>query len=123
MNPLLLWLAAGAMVLIALFHSLAGHKVLIGPLLAQRDGLLAQPKARVMIAFGWHVGTVLTLLPAAYLAIVAMGRTPGNTVFISLIGLAFIGMGIANGLLTRFRHPGCALLSMAGISTFLSPIV
>lgn len=122
MNLLFVWMAATVMLVIAGFHSLAGHRRLIGPLLAERTGMLAEPMPRAMILFGWHVGTVLMALPTAYLVLMAIGWTEPSTAFVTLIGLAFLAMGLANAVMTRLRHPGWALLSLAGILTIFSLI-
>jgi len=115
MNSALLYLGSIMLVGIALFHGVMGQKILISPLLRQRAGMMDETMPRTMIQFGWQVGTVLTLLAALYLFLVASGDTGGSMTMIFAIGLAFVGMGLANALLTRLKHPGGFLLTATGL--------
>ena len=105
---------------VALFHGVMGQKMLITPLVQQRGGMMDQAMPRTMIQFGWQVGTVLTLLPALYLFLVASGDTRGSSAMIFAIGLSFVGMGLANALLTRLKHPGGIVLTTTGIVVLTS---
>jgi len=120
MNIVLLYIGCFMLVGVALFHGVMGQKILIGPLLQQRAGMMNEAMPRIMIQFGWQVGTVLTLLPAFYLFLVASGETGGSTAMIFAIGLSFVGMGLANAVLTRLKHPGGFALTTTGIIVLLS---
>jgi hypothetical protein len=54
MSDGLLLLTATLLVLTALIHSVLGERRLIGPLVARRDGILANDLARVILRFAWH---------------------------------------------------------------------
>ncbi|MEP3227544.1 MAG: hypothetical protein ABJO01_16330 [Parasphingorhabdus sp.] len=115
MSAMLLFVAAGMIVLVALFHSVAGQKKLIGPLLQGHTEILSNPTWRALIVFGWHSTTALILLIALYLALVAGGYTAGNDLQLTATAVTFIVLGIANAILAKFKHPGWIMLSSVGI--------
>ena len=120
MNSALLYLGGIMLVGVALFHGVAGQRILISPLLRQRAGMMEDAMPRTMIQFGWQVGTVLTLLPALYLFLVASGETGGSTAMVLAIGLSFVAMGLANAAMTRLKHPGGFVLTAAGLVVLTS---
>ena len=120
MSILLLYIACLMLIGVALFHGVMGQKILITPLLQQRTGMMNEAMPRAMIQFGWQVGTVLTLLPALYLYLVASGKTGGNLAMLLAIGLSFVAMGLANAAMTRFRHPGGFVLTATGLVVLTS---
>ncbi|WP_108810167.1 hypothetical protein [Sphingorhabdus sp. Alg231-15] len=123
MSALLLFVAAGLIVILALFHSVAGQRKLIGPMLQENTTILSDPKWRALIVFGWHSTTALLLLIALYLTLVAGGFTPGNDLQLTAIAVTFIGLGIANAILAKFKHPGWIMLSSVGIITLTALII
>ncbi len=123
MSGTLLFIAAAIIVILALFHSVAGQKVLIGPLLKENTEILSDPRWRALILFGWHSTTVLLLVIGLYLALVAGGYTSGNDLQLAAIAISFIGLGIANAIMAKFKHPGWIILSSVGIITFTALII
>jgi len=120
MNNTLLYLATGLIVFVSFFHSYAGQKRLIGPLLQESNKIVDNPTWRAIILFGWHSTTILMLVIGLYLALVASGVAASNMVMILGIGIAFIALGIGNAVLAKFKHPGWIMLSGIGILTILS---
>ena len=120
MNPSLLYAASILILLVAAFHSFAGQKKLIGPMLSESNSVLDDPTWRAVILFGWHCTSLLMILLAIFLAFVASGLTAGNAILIGLIGISFIGMGIANAVMAKLKHPGWVLLSGIGIISILA---
>ncbi|MEP2104116.1 MAG: hypothetical protein ABJP02_13705 [Parasphingorhabdus sp.] len=118
MSGTLLFIAAGIIVILALFHSIAGQKALIGPLLKENTEILSDPTWRAIIYFGWHSTTALLLLIALYLALVAGDFTNGNDILLAAIAVTFVCLGTANAVLAKFKHPGWIILSSVGIVTF-----
>lgn len=123
MSGTLLFIAAAIIVILALFHSVAGQKALIGPLLKENTEILSDPKWRALILFGWHSTTVLLLVIGLYLALVAGGHTSGNDLQLTAIAISFFGLGIANAIMAKFKHPGWIILSSVGIITFTALII
>lgn len=120
MNALLLYIAFGLILFVSFFHSFVGQKRLIGPLLEEANPILDDPTWRAIILFGWHSTTALMILIAIYLGSMALGMTEENSLMIYATGLTFIGLGIANAIMAKFKHPGWILLSSIGISSILS---
>jgi len=120
MSIVLLYIGCLMLVGVALFHGVMGQKILISPLLQRRAGMMDEEMPRTMIQFGWQVTTILTLLPALYLFLVASGDTTGSPTMIFTIGLSFVGMGLANAVMTRLKHPGGFVLTATGLVVLLS---
>ncbi|WOE74307.1 hypothetical protein [Alterisphingorhabdus coralli] len=99
------------MVLLALFHSLAGHRVLLGPVLAEQHGMLRDDTNRAIMLFAWHSTSFIILLVAAYLFLVAADAVMVYPPLITLIGMTFFGLAIFHALATKRRHPGWIILS------------
>lgn len=116
MNSLLLSLSSALMVLLALFHSLSGHKVLLGPVLAEGQGTLANETNRAIMLFAWHSTSFIILLVAAYLALVASGMTAPYSPLTGLIGVTFLGLALFHAVATRRKHPGWIVLSAIAIT-------
>ena len=120
MNSTLLMVATLMLVVVTIFHAVMGQKILISPMLRERAGLMNDEMPRKIIQFSWQAQTVLMALPALYLALVAFDQTEGSAIMVAAIGLSFFGMGLANGMMTRFRHPGGFLLGGAGLLILLA---
>ena len=110
MNMTLLMIAALLLVVVTIFHAVMGQKILISPMLRERAGMMND----------WQAQTLLMALPALYLALVAFDQTEGSAIMVAAIGLSFSAMGLANGMMTHFRHPGGYLLGGAGILILLA---
>ncbi|WP_422343659.1 hypothetical protein [Parasphingorhabdus sp.] len=123
MSAILLFIAASLIVLLAVFHSVAGHKKLIGPMLQEDTDILSDPTWRAIIVFGWHSTTALILLIALYLALVAGGLTTGSDLQLATTAVTFIGLGIANAILAKFKHPGWIILSSVGLIILTALII
>ncbi|MEJ6595891.1 hypothetical protein [Parasphingorhabdus sp.] len=120
MNIGMLYIGCFMLVGFVLFHGVMGQRILISPLLQQRVDMMNETMPRTMIQFGWQVGTVLTLLPALYLFLVASGEIGGSAPMVLAIGLSFVGMGLANVALIRLKHPGWFVLTATGITILTS---
>ena len=123
MSNILLYIAAVIIAFVAYFHSFAGQRVLIGPLLKEETGILSDPTYRAIILFGWHSTSALMLLIALYLGLAAAGETIPNTIQIALIGITFVALGAANAIMAKFKHPGWIMLSGIGLVTLSSLVV
>jgi len=106
---MLFYIAAGLIVLGAIFHSLQGEKLLITPTLEIDDPFIKRPMTQALIRFGWHSTTLFMLITAALITL------PGVPMFLILLtGLLWLILGIANFIMTRAKHPGGPLLSVIG---------
>ncbi len=120
MSNVLLYIAAALILLVSCFHSVTGHRRLVAPLLAMRNGMLADDRTRAIILFAWHAATPMMLLFAVYLALAASAGVQTDGLFVGLIGLLFAGLAMSNGVLTRFAHPGWLIFAAIATSIFLS---
>lgn len=109
-----LWLSAGTMVLVAIVHAVLGERRLIGPQIAAGQGVMANPLARQVTRFAWHLTSVLMVLSA--LTVAWPGTAP---MLIAIIGVGWLLSGLVDGIATRGRHVGWPLLSAAGIFALL----
>ena len=105
----LLHASAIIMVATALAHSVMGEKRLIAPLLARNIDLLAGYRAALM-RFAWHYTSVLMIVTAA---LVAWPDAP--VLLIQITGAAWLFAGVFDAIVTRGKHIGWPLLSLAGI--------
>ena len=109
----LLELSAAAMTLTALAHSIVGEKRLIGPLLARDIDLLSGYRAS-LVRFAWHFTSLLMIVTALVVA------WPGTPVpLIRITGAMWLLAGVLDAVLTRGKHIGWPLLSVAGIMALL----
>ena len=106
-------LSAAAMTLTALAHSIVGEKRLIGPLLARDIDLLSGYRAS-LVRFAWHFTSLLMIVTALVVA------WPGTPVpLIQITGAMWLLAGVLDAVLTRGKHIGWPLLSVAGIMALL----
>lgn len=109
----LLTLSAVAMAFTGLAHSYVGEKRLIGPLLAQGIELLSGYRAN-LVRFAWHFTSLFMILDALVVA------WPGTPVpLIKITGAMWLIAGVADAVMTRGKHIGWPLLSVAGILALL----
>lgn len=101
--------AAAIMVLTALAHSIMGEKRLITPLLARNIDLLSGYRSN-LVRFAWHYTSVLMIVTAC---LVAWPGAPVTLIWIT--GVVWLVAGVADAVLTRGKHIGWPLLSLAGV--------
>jgi hypothetical protein len=122
-SNLLVLACAAMLVLTALVHSVLGEQRLIGPLLAQRDGILQSDLARFLLRAVWHFLSVT-------FAIIAVSLLASTSLWISakaaLLGATALGIGGAglyDAVGSRGRHIGWPMLVLVGILAALALIV
>jgi hypothetical protein len=122
-SNLLVLACAAMLVLTALVHSVLGEQRLIGPLLAQRDGILQSDLARFLLRAVWHFMSVT-------FAIIAVSLLASTSLWISakaaLLGATALGIGGAGlyaAVGSRGRHIGWPMLVLIGILAALALIV
>lgn len=113
-------LCAIALVATALVHSVLGERRLIGPLLAERHGILRHDLARFLIRAVWHFMTVLFWM----LAVTLWGRAGSAdrtlTVLLAATAIGIGGAGIADAVGSRGRHIGWPMLVVIGLLAALA---
>lgn len=111
------WIHLCAMALLAtsLVHSILGERRLIGPLLAQRDGILTHDLARFLLRTVWHFMTILFWIIAA--ALWASTRSPdfAVSVLLATTAIGIGGAGICDAIGSRGRHVGWPMLVLIGL--------
>jgi len=120
MSDGLLFIAAMLLVVTAFAHSMLGERRLIGPLLANRTGILANDLARTILRFAWHLTSVTWVVLA--LILVRLVRDPATARLWAAAGtaVAFISVGLFDAVASRGRHVGWPLLSGIGLAALLS---
>ena len=111
---MLFLLSAALMLLTAVVHSWLGEVRLIGPQLRDRSGVMANPFARTITRYAWHVTSGLMLATALA---VAWPETPSG--LIAAIGLIWLGLGLTSLIASRGKHVGWPVLSAAGLTALL----
>ena len=105
----LLQLSAAVMILTAIAHSVMGERRLITPLLARDIDLLTGYRS-MLVRFAWHYTSVLMAVTALLVA------WPGAPVqLVRVTGAAWLIAGVFDAIVTRGKHVGWPLLSLAGI--------
>ena len=121
MRDVLLLAAAALLVLIGLVHSVLGERRLIGPALADRNGIYAHHLARAVTRFAWHLTTACMAVVAALIVLVVQY---GDETIVrgaaSIVGVVFLGAGIVDAVMTRGRHVGWPALTGAGVLALAS---
>ena len=113
--------ACAALLLFTSFvHSFVGEKRLIAPLLAQRNGVMAHPLARVVLRLVWHFMTILFCIIAATLW--ASLESPKAATTTLLIGTAagIGGAGVIDAIASRGKHIGWPMLVLIGVTAALA---
>jgi hypothetical protein len=120
MSDGLLSTAAVLLVVTAFAHSMLGEWKLIGPLLARREGVLANDLARIILRFAWHLTSIAWIVLA--LILVQLVRNPATVRFWAATGtgVAFTGVGLFDAIASRGRHVGWPMLTAIGITALLS---
>jgi len=104
------YIAAGLIIMGAIFHSIRGEKLLIKPTLAVDDPFIQRPMTQAITRFGWHSSSLYMLLTAA---IILLPDIPD--LLILLTGCLWLILGLTNFVMTKAKHPGGPLLSAIGI--------
>ena len=120
MNAVTLWIAAGTMVVTALAHSVLGERRLIIPLLALNQGVMARPLSRDVMRLAWHGTSILMTALAYVLAYQALHPESAQRPVVLAIGIAMTGFGLLDAIISKARHVGWPLLTLAGLCALAS---
>ena len=118
MQPILLSIAAAAMVVTMLLHSILGQRRLIRPLLDESAGVMQRSLARFIVQFAWHFMSLLGLILAA--VFLAWAWAPQHAQKIGLIatGTIFTIAGLFDAIGSRREHVGWSFLTAIGLLSF-----
>ncbi len=108
-------LCAVALVATSLVHSILGERRLIGPLLAQRHGILSRDLARFLLRAVWHFMTILFWILAAALWFGASSTDSAVTVLLALTAVGIGGAGVYDAIGSRGQHVGWPMLVLIGL--------
>lgn len=103
-------LSATTMAVTAIYHSYAGEKTVVRPLLSLDAPLMAKPVMRQVVRVGWHMGSYFM---AACAVVVMWPDTPGGLII--AIGATWVALGFCIFIMRRGRHRGSLMLMAAGI--------
>ena len=120
MNAVTLWIAVVTMVITALAHSILGERRLIIPLLALNQGVMASPLSRDVMRLAWHGTSILLGAPAYVLAYQALHPDLAQKPVVLAIGLAMTGFGLLDAIISKAKHVGWPLLTLAGFCALAS---
>lgn len=114
MQPFFLCLSAVLVVLTCAVHSIVGEIRLIGPIMRQREGILASDLARQVLRFAWHFMTALGFLLAWFLINMGAGSMPVDEASVLLVGFVLVCAGVIDAIYTRGKHIGWPLIVASG---------
>jgi hypothetical protein len=104
-------LSALAMVVTAIIHSVAGEKRLVGPALANRQGVFANAQSRKVMRGAWHLTSLFMVLTAAVMI------WPDTDRYLkALVATVWLAIGIYSLVSTRGKHVGWPTLSLSGVA-------
>jgi hypothetical protein len=108
----MIWLVLSAttMAATAIYHSYAGERGIVRPLLSLDASLMARPAMRQAVRVGWHMGSYFMAVCAA---VVLWPHTPGGLII--AIGATWVVIGSYIFIIRRGRHRGALMLMAAGI--------
>ncbi|MDE1466832.1 hypothetical protein [Aurantiacibacter sp. D1-12] len=120
LNPtfMLLW-AAAICVITAGIHSVVGERRLIIPALAIDAPLMNSPLARAVFRFAWHWTTVIWVLVAAVLVLMAYGDIDIPMLLLG-IGATHLAAGLISAIWSRGQFIGAPLITLAGVLILLA---
>lgn len=113
MNTALL-LAAALCILTAGIHSYVGERGLIRALVAMDTGVMETQLAKHVVRLAWHWTSLLWILVALYLVVVARGDEK-STWLLAVIGSVHLLAGVVDGLVTKGKHIGWAPITLIGL--------
>jgi len=115
----MIWLVLSAttMAVTAIYHSYAGERTMVRPLLALDAPLVARPAMRQAIRVGWHMGSYFMAVCAV---VVLWPDTPSGLII--AIGATWVGMGSCIFVMRRGRHRGSLMLMAASILAFVGAL-
>ena len=120
MNTTLLWLAVVIIIITAVAHSYFGEVRLIKPLLELKQGVMARELSRDVLRLAWH-GTSLLFFAVAYtLAFQALHPDLAQRQVILVLGAALTFFGLVDAVVSKGRHIGWPLITLAGLSAIAS---
>ena len=114
-SSVFLSLAAGAMIITALAHSILGEMRLIQPILASDIALMRRPLARRVVRYAWHLTSVLWFVLTYFLLRPVWNGAPLDREFILVVGAAHLLVGVFDAIATRGQHVGWPLLTATGV--------
>ena len=117
---MLLWCAAAIMVLTAVTHSIFGERRLIMPLLTLNQGVMSRQLSRDVMRLAWHGTSILMVALAFVLAYQALNVGVAQRPVVIAIGVAMTGFGLLDAIISKGRHIGWPLLTLAGICALAS---
>jgi hypothetical protein len=113
-------MAAALLIATAAVHSLLGERLLIAPLLARGEGILAGKLARFVLRFAWHLTSLSWAVLALILIQLVHDPVSARWWAAASTGAAFTGAGLFDLIYSRGRHLGWPLLTGVGVAAFLS---
>jgi hypothetical protein len=111
-----------ALLATSLVHSILGERRLIGPLLAQRDGILTHDLARFLLRTVWHFMTILFWIIAAALWASTRSTDFAVSVLLATTAIGVGGAGIYDAIGSRGRHVGWPMLVLIGVFAVMALI-
>ena len=122
MSEVFLILAAILGLATMLVHSIAGEKLLIGPLVDSDDGIMRNDLAKQVLRFAWHFTTILGSIAIYILANAAYDFAEADITLLALTGAAFLFAGIYDAIVTKGKHIGWPMLTAVGALTLFAII-
>lgn len=104
------------LVLTVALHSWLGERRLIGPLMRERSGVLASPRARFLIRLTWHMVSLTAIALGAVMLLLIYAPDQALRTALILAGVIFTGAGVIDAVATRGTHVGWPFLTGVGLA-------
>jgi len=123
LQPILLTIAAGLLVVTMLLHSILGQRRLMRPLLDEGAGVMQRPLARFIVPFAWHLTSLIGLIVAAILLAWAWAPDHARTVGLAATAIVFTVSGIGDAIGSKGQHVGWPPLTLVGLTALAALLV
>jgi predicted anti-sigma-YlaC factor YlaD len=109
-----LWVSGLMMTITAVIHSVAGEKMLIGPILAKGQSAIPTARGRKVLRSAWHLTSAFMLTNA--LVVIWPHSDAG---LLTVIGGFWLVVGLFSLISSRGQHVGWPTLTGSGLTALI----
>lgn len=117
MSVSMVWAGIAGLSILAVGHSAAGEKMVLGPMFRARgNATLDNALGRSVIRFAWHLTSLMWLLLAALVYFLAFGSEGAQVPAFRIVGVVFGLMGIYAAVMSRGRFVPWVIMLLTGVA-------
>jgi hypothetical protein len=113
-----LWVSGLLMAITAVIHSVAGERMLIGPILAKGQNAIPTVRGRKVLRSAWHLTSAFMLTNA--LVVAWPDTAPGLKI---AIGGFWLVVGLFSLISSRGQHVGWPTLTGSGLTALIGSLI